>query len=164
MIIPSSTAAFSEVSSPPPSAAIVGLRNASARIVVNEPAHGWRDSVKSRLNELVRLTEGWDGYRAVPVSFANANFALRMLEAVCGAHAPSPQIVPGPDGDLQIEWHTHSADIELHVVGPNQVHAWRLLNGSAECDELLLTNDFTTVAGWINNLVEPLIAAGSAAA
>ena len=160
----SSTAAFSDVPTPPPSANVVGLRNASARIVVREPAHGWRDTVKARFNELVQLQGGWDGYSGVPVSFVNANFALRMLEAICGADAPYPQIVPGPDGDLQIEWHTNSAAIELHVIGPNHVHAWRLANGASAPEELTLGNDFTAVAGWINKLTEPMIAAGTAAA
>lgn len=160
----SSTAAFSDIPTPGSSANIVGLRNASARIVVSEPAHGWCDIVKARLNELVLLGQGWDGYRGVPVSFVNANFALRMLEAVCGADAPYPQIVPGADGDLQIEWHTRSADIEVHVIGPNQVHAWRRVRGSAQPEELSLGNDFTTVASWINKLAEPPIAVGTAAA
>jgi hypothetical protein len=160
----SSTAAFSDVPTSPSSATIVGLANASARVIVSEPAHGWRDTVKARLNELVRLREGWDGYHAVPVSFVSANFALRVLEAVSGADAPYPQIVPGPDGDLQMEWHTNSADIELHVIGPNQVHAWRLVNGSPSPEELMLGNDFTTVARWINQLSGPPIAIGTAAA
>jgi hypothetical protein len=164
MTLTSSTAAFSEVPVPPLSAQIVGLRNASARIMVNEPNHGWRNSVKARFDELVRLPEGWDGYRAVPVSFVNANFALRMLEAISGPDAPSPQIVPGADGDLQIEWHTVAADVELHIIAPNHVHAWRLVNGRSAPEELTLGNDFTVIATWINNLAEPLSAVGAATA
>lgn len=162
LALASSTSAFSDLPPPPAPSNIVELRNASARLIVNEPAYGWRDNVKARLNELVRLPAGWDGYRAHPVSFVNANFALRMLEAICGAHAPSPQVVPGSDGDLQIEWHTLFGDLEIHVLAPNHVHAWRSRGGVSE--ELQLTTDFTIVAKWVLELSEPTLAAGASAA
>ena len=159
-----STAVFSEVPAPPVASNVMELRSASARVVVREPVRGWLDGVKARFNELVQMRSGWDGYQGAPVSFVNANFALRMLEAVCGENAPMPQIVPGPDGDLQIEWHTIGADIELHVRGPNDVHAWRLVNGAADGQERVLSNDFTLVSAWINELAEPMSATGAAAA
>jgi hypothetical protein len=159
-----STVAFNPPPEPPLPSRVVELRGGSARILVNEPARAWLPTVKARFDELVQLSKGWDGYRAVPVSFVNANFALRMLEAICGAEAPCPQMVPGTAGDLQIEWHTPIADIELHVLGPNQVHAWRLLHGQQHAEELMLGNDFTSVAAWIKNLSEPPLAAGIAAA
>jgi hypothetical protein len=87
-----------------------------------------------------------------------------MLEAVCGPDTPGPQIVPGVDGDLQIEWHTSTAVIELHVISANHVHGWRQLNDGSDPVELTLCNDFTVVAGWINGLAGLPIAAGSAAA
>lgn len=158
----SSTAAFSDLPVPPVASNVAELRT-STRIVVTEPVRGWLESVKARFNELVQMRVGWDGYRGVPVSFVNANFALRMLEAVCDANAPAPQIVPGSNGDLQIEWHTFSADIELHVRGPNDVHAWRSLGGG-DTVERRLSNDFTIVSAWINELAGPSIASGTAAA
>lgn len=156
----SSTAAFNDL---PPPTNVLELRSASTRVVVTEPVRGWLEGVKARFNELVQMRNGWDGYQGVPVKFVNANFALRMLEAVCDADAPAPQIVPGPNGDLQIEWHTNTADIELHVRAPNNVHAWRSVRGSLD-EERLLSNDFTAVSGWIDQLAEPLIAPGAAAA
>jgi hypothetical protein len=159
-----STVAFNDVPPPPPPANVVELRSGSARVVVNSPARAWQPIVEARFNELVRLPAGWDGYRGVPVTFVTANFAMRVLEATCGPNAPCPQIVPGADGDLQIEWHTAGADIELHVLGPNRVHAWRLRHGISQPDDLMLGNDFTVVARWINNLAEPPLATGAAAA
>ena len=61
--------------------------------IVDEPRHAWRDEVLLRLNELVRLPRGWDGYSAEPVSFANAQFALRMLETIAAPDAPL-QVTP----------------------------------------------------------------------
>ncbi|WP_294534623.1 hypothetical protein [uncultured Rhodoblastus sp.] len=119
----------------------------------------------SRLGELCKLEDGWDGYCAPAVSFFNATFALNMLGSACPMDAPAPQIVPGPDGDLQIEWHTAAMDIELHVIGPYDVHAWRLSATAAEDgEEFHLTNDFTIVAGWLAEMSEAAIAARSSAA
>src|SRR5438093_6911026 len=77
----------------------------------------WREPVIKRLNVLVGLPPGWDGYEGTPVTFENAYFAMEMLDACCRGDDPIPQIVPGTNGDLQIEWHLEKGDIELHILG-----------------------------------------------
>jgi hypothetical protein len=125
----------------------------------------WRDAVIKRLEELIRLERGWDGYDGVPVSLENVTFALRMLEAICAPDAPAPQLVPGSSGDLQIEWHVVGGDIELHVQAPHKVNAWRTtINGGGRGEEIDLTNDFSTVATWVRQLTEPDLAPATAAA
>jgi hypothetical protein len=136
---------------------VVPIGNRSSRLIVAEPEHDWRLDVISRLEELVRLPRGWDGYAGEPVSLLNANFALRMLEIICSPKTQVPQIVPGSSGDLQIEWHTPSGDIELHVRGPNDVLAWH-----GDGQELPLTNNFIDVAAWIEDLERPSAAAAAA--
>ncbi|MGH6849320.1 MAG: hypothetical protein ACREDD_02535 [Methylocella sp.] len=119
----------------------------------------------SQLNDLCALERGWDGYTGDPVTFENANFALRMLEASCGLEAPVPQIVPGVGGDLQVEWHIASTDIELDIRGPNDVHAWICTEYTGpDGEEVDLTNDFTIVAKWIQDLSNSLNASSMAAA
>jgi len=133
--------------------------------IVGEPHHHWWKSVVARLTELGKLPIGWDGYHAPPVFFANAHFALNMLASACPLDAPEPQIVPGSNGDLQIEWHTESVDIELHVRAPNDVDAWRAVTSASEHeDQLRLTVDFGVVAGWLAELSEAPVAARSSAA
>jgi hypothetical protein len=132
------------------------------RVTISEVEGQWQASVKQRLEELIRLEEGWDGYTAFPVSFDNAMFAFRMLESICRPDTLAPQIVPGPSGDLQIEWHTHEGDIELWVRGPNNVHAWRSLNDE-NGEEIDLTNDFSVVSMWVKEVTEPTIAFAAAA-
>jgi hypothetical protein len=137
----------------------------AARVRITDLIRHWRDAVVSRLNDLVALERGWDGYRGEPVTFENANFALRMLEASCGVEAPIPQIVPGAGGDLQVEWHIGSTDIELDIRGPNDVHAWICSEHTGpDGQEFNLTNDFTSVANWIRDLPEPSNASSVAAA
>ena len=145
---------------------VIPLPTTSTRVMVFEPSHVWREPVMMQLKELVQdLKQGWDGYIGLPVSLENATFALRMLEAVCGTKASTPQVVPGSSGDLQIEWHTLKGDIELHVISPNRVRAWRQWVGGDEDGESLdLTIDFGTVATWVREMTEPDLAVAAAAA
>lgn len=139
--------------------------NLPVRKLLTESVEEWRESVQERLQELIRLDRGWDGYEGLPVSFVNAVFALRMLESVCRAETHSPEIVPGVSGDLQVEWHTFKGDIELHVRAPNDVHAWRSKSDDdADGEELELTNDFSVIATWVRELTEPPVALRTAAA
>jgi len=132
---------------------------------ISAPPHNHIISVIGRLDELCRLEAGWDGYVAPPVSFSNANFALSVLASACPPNGPAPQIVPGSDGDLQLEWHSDIADIELHIRGPNNVRAWRFIQGGADDgEEIDLTTDFGVVAGWLAELSEAAVAARPAAA
>lgn len=147
-----------------------GLNNSSRTqafgvpVVIAEPQWEWAKAVMDQLNELVGLETGWDGYNAPPPSFESASFALKILESICDASAPPPQIVPGVDRDLQMEWHTHAGDIEIHVQGAYQVHAWRRLGyeGAPE-EEFDLTNDFTPIAGWIASIAETHVDEAAAA-
>lgn len=126
------------------------------RYLLTDSEQKWRDPVIRRLDELVALQPGWDGYKGVPVTFSNAYFAIEVLEACCRGDDPIPQIVPGTSGDLQIEWHLEKGDVELHILAPNDVHAWHFNeNTGFEGEEVLLTNDFTAVVRWIENLTEP---------
>lgn len=135
---------------------------ATPRVALSDREDAWQATVKQRLEELIRLDEGWDGYTAFPVSFDNAMFTFEMLKSICRFDTNAPQIVPGPSGDLQVEWHTHGGDIELWVGGPYKVHAWRSLpDGMSE--EVELTSDFSIVSQWLNQLTEPTIAFAAAA-
>jgi hypothetical protein len=135
------------------------------RILLTEPVQIWHGEAVSQLEKLVHLQPGWDGYQAEPVLFANATFALRMLESICGDNAPAPQIVPGASGDLQIEWHTLHGDIELHVKAPNDVRAWHSqFTDGTKAEEIDLTFDFIEVAAWVKKVTESAIAITTAAA
>lgn len=157
MTIAQRLAAFSRW---PPTSNIVDI--ASRRTIAQTPEESWLP-VKKRLEELIGLERGWDGYAGSPVSFVNATFTLSMLKSICDSQTLAPQIVPGSSGDLQVEWHTLRGDVELHVRGPNDVHAWRAKSDGSE-EELPLTNDFSEIVGWLKELVEPSIAIKAAAA
>jgi len=119
------------------------------------PGYDWGEEITKSIEELMQLENGWDGYNAQPVSFRNASFALEMLKAICDASTPKPNVFPGVDGDLQIEWHSDTVDIELHIVAPYEVYFWT--NDEGVCpngDEIFFTNTFIHVQPMLRKLTE----------
>lgn len=134
------------------------------RITITERETKWRDEAMHRLQELVRLEQGWDGYAAIPVSLATATFTLKMLEVMCGDDTDTPQMVPGPNGEIQLEWHTRTGDVEILVRAPNDVFAWRHVEGiEDDGEEMQLSHDFRPAAEWIKDVTEPEFAYAAAA-
>ena len=76
---------------------------------------GWTDSLVDRLSKLTSLQFGWDGYDGQPVSFGTAHFAYSLLQRLYTDGIEQPQLVPGSDGSLQIEWHENDVDIEIDL-------------------------------------------------
>ena len=139
-------------------------RGKAARTIVQHNAESWMKPVSSRLEELVRLPFGWDGYDGMPVRLETSYFVVNMLRSICPGNMPAPQLVPGQGGDVQVEWHALHSSIELHVLRPNQVTAWRTTPELGDDgEEGSLTNDFSIIVGWIRELYQgPLIAAVAA--
>jgi hypothetical protein len=135
-----------------------GVSKQPTRLTITKVDGEWRDATFKRLEELVQLPVGWDGYDGLPVNLANAYFALQMLDTVCRTNTPTPQIVPMSDGGLQIEWHTLNEDIEIQVRGPYEVSAWHSTEHGDDVDAMQLTNDFLPIASWISEMTEPEIA------
>jgi hypothetical protein len=124
----------------------------------------WQCIAKNRLQDLIRLREGWDGYEGFPVSFETAMFAYEVLGSICAPDSPAPQIVPGSSGDLQLEWHLDRGDLELWVKAPNNVHAWFFSADTGEDAEVDLTTNFQIAAQWLRDITtEPTIAIAAAA-
>jgi hypothetical protein len=132
------------------------LQHPVRNILSYESQYIHQEQVSEELGKLTELKQGWDGYKADPVSIDNAKYALRILEGICSENTPPPHIVPGINGDLQLEWHTDSVEIELHIIGPNNVYFWT--NDPAICpdDEAIhiKASNFTGVSSKIAELSE----------
>lgn len=122
------------------------------RLVVRNPDYAWSERVMSKLGELVNLPIGWDGYRGRGVEFSIAYFAANLLQNIYVPGAPCPSLVPGSDGSVQIEWHSHGLDIELDILGVNQVNCIKVEVASGEDEEANLTTDFKIVRGWVEDM------------
>lgn len=113
----------------------------------------WFAEVDQRLSLLSRLNRGWDGYDGRPVSNQVVAFTRQMLKELYLDGLPMPALVPGSDGSLQVEWHQNGLDIELDVLGPHDVVAFKAVRHDSNRDEELnITNDFSSVAQWVQYL------------
>lgn len=122
------------------------------RLLVGDDWAAWREPVMQRLEDLVQLPQGDSSAR--PVRLEVAHFTLQMLKSICPPDTAPPHIAAGSVGDLQVEWHTPSTKIELHVMAPNSVSAWRQTPSLANGEEAKLTNDFLIVLRWVREMLE----------
>ncbi len=160
---------MTEVGAPPASPVsrssnVASWPGSRSRTIVAHPAEIWHRRISERIQELVRLAPGWDGYAGRPVSFETGMFACNVLSAIWRWDTPIPQIVPGSAGDLQIEWHMSDTTVELHVLGPNRVSAWRcVVEGDPDGEDIDLTNDFAPIENWSERLTGPQLAVEASA-
>jgi hypothetical protein len=114
----------------------------------------WPNDAVKIIETLKReLTYGWDGYQGQPLNQSTVDFAITVLQRISNAETPRPAIVPVSDGSLQIEWHTNTCDIEIHVRAPNKVHAWRyVVGGDNDGEPIDLSSDFREIQPWIATL------------
>jgi hypothetical protein len=124
----------------------------SYRVRVPEWSSGWVLELRKRLDELTALPVGWDGYAGQPVSFQCANFVANMLERLCQDNVPAPSLVPGSDGSLQVEWHRNHFDVELDVLGVQNVVATRVNQRTGDEESVEIQNDFSEIVDWISAL------------
>jgi hypothetical protein len=125
---------------------------AQTRVRVGFPRSRWISDLRERFDEITSLPKGWDGYDGRPVTFNTAQFAANLIERLSIDGVPSPNLVPGSDGTVQIEWHRNQYDIEIDVLGPYEVVAFRRDQRTGNEEELELQMDFTALAGWIDGL------------
>lgn len=140
---------LADFDAPPLSEVVLGVQ-------FERPALGaWYTTSVQRLNDLCALPKGWDGYFAGPVSFEHATFAIDVLKRTCKRNMPAPNIVPAPDGDLQLEWHTMDADIEIHIISRFQATARLHRPVDPQADRSIsLRSDFTEVGAWLSEVLE----------
>ena len=122
------------------------------RVRVPDYQSRWFDELKCKLDELTSLPLGWDGYCGRPVSFQSANFVANMLESLFQDNVPAPSLVPGSDGSLQVEWHRNNYDVELDILGPQNVIATRFNLADEEEEQIEIQNDFSEITHWISAL------------
>lgn len=109
----------------------------------------WIEELLPKFEELMRLPVGWDGYSGLPVSFQCVCFALQLIASLSTAEIEAPQVVPGSDGSLQLEWHNYGYDVELNILALFEVVAFRKNVNTGAIEELDLTMDYKTVYSWM---------------
>jgi len=82
-------------------------------------APSFRENANRELNRLAALKSNWDGYGASEIDPSAIGRARAFVQSLPANLAPSPLVVPLPDGGLQFEWHKGSKILELEVEGDN---------------------------------------------
>jgi hypothetical protein len=146
--------AFQNVVEPrlPQNAHVAYAFSAAHRVRVQQPASAWTDEIQGRLNDLTSLPTGWDGYESRPVSFTCAQFAAALLEQIYVDGVPVPSLIPGSDGAIQIEWHRNGFDLEILILGANDVISLRRNVQTGATEEEELQSDFTILRDWVSLL------------
>jgi hypothetical protein len=151
------TTAFSDWNeNVPMSSTVIPFKRPEKRNFITDEVNKWSVITGQKLEDLVNLPLGWDGYNGRGVKIQNAFFAINLLASICPPNFPPPAIVPGSDGSLQLEWHDFEFDIEIDISAPYKATAWRLdhkMDNSISEQTIELTNDFKAVSIWINDFI-----------
>jgi hypothetical protein len=75
----------------------------------------WLPESRRRLRAMMNLPENWDSYGAVPTTPEAVRTAERLLLWLSLGDVPPPDLFPGVDGGVQLEWHIHGLDAEISV-------------------------------------------------
>ena len=102
----------------------------------------WIAPTFARLQELAILDDDWDQRGSAGVSTDALNFAWYFLRQVMPPIAPVPGIVPLGHGGVQLVWHNDRCDLEVEVIGPNNMIAYYFDKVTGHEDEFSLTNEF----------------------
>ena len=81
----------------------------------------WVAPTRARMLELQRLPDNRDGRGSSEVRGDALSFAGSMLSSIMPPTAPAPAIVPLGHGGMQLIWQNAAVEIEVEVVGPNNV-------------------------------------------
>ena len=95
-----------------------GLGTAALKVLYPAVVPLWLGAVHQRIKELLELRPNWDGYGGRRIDFRRAQLALDVLSAVMTEKTPIPDIVPGSDGGVQLEWHCGQVDLEVEALSP----------------------------------------------
>ena len=131
---------------------VSSLQVPNRQVRVQSPNSVWIQDLKERFNELTSLPRGWDGYDGRPVAFDCAQFAAHLIESLFLRTVRAPQLVPGADGTLQIEWHMNGFDVEIDVLAPYSIVATRFDHVTDVEEEIEIQTDFSELAVWIEAL------------
>ncbi len=122
------------------------------RVRVQNNRSEWAKKLEVRFDELTSLPKGWDGYDGIPVSITCARFAAKLVERLYVKGVGVPQLVPGADGTLQLEWHMNQYDLEIDVLAPYEVVATLYDHLTEQEQEIEVQTDFTELSEWVISL------------
>lgn len=86
----------------------------SEQVSVELGSQPWFTSVWARLNKFKKLPLNWNGYGEMPIEDRAIQKTLQLLESVA-VDAAAPEVMPMPDGGVQVEWDRGGCELEVEV-------------------------------------------------
>jgi hypothetical protein len=78
--------------------------------------------IESRINELLTLGPGWDGYHANLITIDAVGTVVDVLAHLSTDLVVPPLVFPLPDGGMQVEWHAGREAVEIEVDAEGDAH------------------------------------------
>ncbi len=139
----------------PTSVPLFGLEKhkISAEVSATLTKQSWFNSILKRLSELLSLGENWNGYGEKPIQENAVKKAIAVLDTVY-QKGPVPEVVPTPDGGVQLEWEKNGYEIEIEIpsVGPALI----LVVNSSGQDEEITSGENSEVWGYVRDLLKEI--------
>jgi hypothetical protein len=102
---------------------------------------------------LLNLSEDWDSYGAAPISFENLNYAFQLLLFTMQDDSPPPNVIPTPEGSVELEWHEQDIDLEVQILAPYRIYvSYEDRRNSEKNWEDELTVDLTELSQAVREL------------
>ena len=79
------------------------------------PEPSLAERARGTLSQLTALQEGWDGYDGLPTLPRVAGYTELFLEQVQAYTSVAPDLVPLPNGGVQLEWFIGEVEIEVEI-------------------------------------------------
>jgi hypothetical protein len=78
--------------------------------------------VEQRLNEFLRLSNGWDGRKAEPITIHAVETVVALLSVLTGPMSAAPQLFPLPDGGIELGWRAAGDELEIEINSSGDSH------------------------------------------
>jgi hypothetical protein len=111
----------------------------------------WQYDLEDKLTALIRLPANWDSYGARTIDSQAAEMAARFLCLVLRDDAVLPKIVPTVRGNIQLEWYSDRAELEIEVGAQGPLTACFVDRRSREEWEREITADLGPIVGKISS-------------
>lgn len=112
------------------------------------------ERARGTLSQLTALEEGWDGYDALPTLPRVAEHTQLFLEQVEAYTSVAPDLVPLPNGGVQLEWYIGEVEIEVEIEPDGTTTILYECRSDGRSEEIGLGGslDLSPVAGFFREL------------
>jgi hypothetical protein len=147
---------------PAPTSLITHTERSPEPLVILWPKTGARpwyiDLTERELNRLIGLDEGWDGYRAQPVTFEALRTTIEVLGSLLTEQSPRPQFFPLPDGGIQVEWLVNGNSAVIEVDGAGEAYVLATTREGSEVVDGIISRQTPDMTRWVKKFLSALAA------